>query len=160
MFDLRPKYGGSNEDNCNLLQNVPCTPFCTQYSQPCSRTLPTHTSTRASQASLGQCLVASLLLSPGCTQDFVCSLQESVLPVLCYLWWLYSRVNGNLFQDGLCHTQVCLTQRPYSCDRPLLTHTSAGDTQTQFCLSLCGVSGFWCTQDLFEPSKHLWRVWV
>ena len=78
----------------------------------------------------------------------------------CVLWWLYSRVNGNLFQDGLCHTQVCLTQRPYSCDRPLLTHTSAGDTQTQFCLSLCGVSGFWCTQDLFEPSKHLWRVWV
>ena len=37
-----------------------------------------------SQASLGQSLVGSLLLSPGswCTQDFVCALQESVSPVL------------------------------------------------------------------------------
>ena len=34
-----------------------------------------------------------------------------------------------------------------------------GDTQTQLCLSLCGVSGFWCTQGLFEPSEHLWQVW-
>ena len=37
--------------------------------------------------------------------------------------------------------------------------TSAGDTQTQFWLNLCGVSGSWCTQGLFEPSEHLWQVW-
>ena len=38
-----------------------------------------------SQASLGQSLVGSLLLSPGswCTPGFVCALQESVSPVLC-----------------------------------------------------------------------------
>ena len=38
-----------------------------------------------SQASLGQSLAGSLLLSPGswCVQAFVCSLQESVSPVLC-----------------------------------------------------------------------------
>ena len=41
----------------------------------------------------------------------------------------------------------------------LLTRTSTGDTQTQFCLSLCGVSGSWCAQGLFEPSEHLWWVW-
>ena len=37
-----------------------------------------------SQASLGQSLVESLLLSPGswCTQGFVCALQEPVSPVL------------------------------------------------------------------------------
>ena len=37
-----------------------------------------------SQASLGQFLLRSLLLSPGswCAQDFVCALQESVSPVL------------------------------------------------------------------------------
>ena len=29
----------------------------------------------------------------------------------------------------------------------------------QFCLSLCGVSGSWCAQGMFEPSEHLWRVW-
>ena len=42
-----------------------------------------------SQASLGQSLVGSLLLSPGswCTQGFVSALQESVSPVLCALLW-------------------------------------------------------------------------
>ena len=38
-----------------------------------------------SQASLGQSLMGSLLLSPGslCAQSFVCALQESVSLVLC-----------------------------------------------------------------------------
>ena len=37
--------------------------------------------------------------------------------------------------------QVCCTQCPCPCGSPLLTHTSTGDTQTQFCLGLCG--GLW-----------------
>ena len=108
-----------------------------------------------SWASLGQSLVGSLLLFPGswCVQGSVCALQESVFPVLCTFWQLQGGVNGDLFQEDLCHTQVCCTQSPCPCSSPLLTHTSAGDTQTQFCLSLCGVSGFWCTQGLFEPSE-------
>ena len=36
--------------------------------------------------------------------------------------------------------------------------TSSGDNQTQFCLSLCGVSGSWCTQGIFEPSELLWQA--
>ena len=72
---------------------------------------------------------------------------------------LYGGVNGNLLQESLCQTQACCTQSPCPCGSPLLTHTSLGDTQTQFCLSLCGVSGSWCTQGLFEPFEHLWRVW-
>ena len=105
--------------------------------------------------------MGSLLLYPGswCTQSFVCALQESVSPVLCKFWWLYGGVNGDLLQEGLCHTQVCCTQSPCPFSSPLLTRTSAGVTQTQLCLSLCGVSGFWCTQGLFEPSEHLWRIW-
>ena len=85
-----------------------------------------------SQASLGQSLVGSLLLPPGswCTQSSVCALQESVCPVLCKFWWLYGGVNGNLLQEGLCHTQVCCAQSPCPCGRPLLTRTSTGDTQT------------------------------
>ena len=71
------------------------------------------------------------------------------------LWW----VNGDLLQEGLCHTQVYCTQSPCPCSSPLLTCTSTGDTQTQFWLSLCGVSGSWCTQGIFEPSEHLWQVW-
>ena len=68
-----------------------------------------------SRASLGQSLVGSVLLSPGswCTQGFVCALQESVPLVLCKLWQLYGGVNGNLFQEGLCHTPVCCTKSPY-----------------------------------------------
>ena len=51
------------------------------------------------------------------------------------------------------------TQGPCPCGSPLLTHTYTGDTQTQFCLSLCEVSGSWCTQGLFEPSECLWWRW-
>ena len=112
------------------------------------------------RASLGQSLVGSLLLSPGswCAQGFVCALQESVSPVLCKFWQLYGEVNGILLQEGLCHTQVCCTQSSCPCSRPLLTHTSLGDIQTQFCLSLCGISGSWCAQGIFEPSECLWQV--
>ena len=68
---------------------------------------------------------------------FCCVLQESVSSVLFRFWRFYGRVNGNLLQEGLCHTQACCTQRP--CIRPLLTRASTGDTQTQFWLSLCGL---------------------
>ena len=70
-------------------------------------------------------------------------------------------VNGDLLQEGLCHTQGCCTQSPCPCGSSLLTRTSIGDAQTQaqFCLSLCGVPGSWCAQGLFEPSEHLWWEW-
>ena len=45
LFDLRPNYGGGNEDNAHLLQKVPCTQCRTQCPQHCSRPLLTHTST-------------------------------------------------------------------------------------------------------------------
>ena len=94
-----------------------------------------------SWASLGQFLVESLLLSPGswCTQGFVCAFQESVSPVLCKFWWFHGGANGDLLQEGLCHTQVCCMQSPCPWGRPLLAHISTGDTQTQFWLSLCGL---------------------
>ena len=113
------------------------------------------------QASLGQSLVGSLLLSPGswCVQGSVCALQESVFPVLCKFWQLCGGDNGDLLQEGLCHTQVCCTQSPCPCGSPLLTRTSAGDAQTQFCLSLCGVPGSQCVQGFFEPSEPLCWEW-
>ena len=77
-------------------------------------------------------LWGSLLLSSGscCIQGFVCSLQDSVLPVLCKFWRLYGGVNGDLLKEGLCHTQVCCTQSPDPCALPLLTCISAEDPQT------------------------------
>ena len=38
-------------------------------------------------------------------------------------------------------------------------HTSSGDTQTQFYLSLRGVSGSWYMEGIFGPSECLWWVW-
>ena len=115
------------------------------------RAKPPPESPGCSWASLGQSLFGSLLLSPGswCSQVFfVCVPSKSLFPVLCKFWQLYGGINGNLLQEGSCHTQVYCTQSPCPCSNPLLTRTSAGDTQTQFCLSLRGVSGSWCTQSL------------
>ena len=52
---------------------------------------------------------------------------------------------------------ACHRGRASGC-RPLLTCIFAGDTQTQFWLSLCRVSRSRYTQGLFEPSENLWRV--
>ena len=137
----------------------------------------------------------SFLLVHVCN-GFVCSLQESVSPLLwkfCnqiplafkikfpegfqFLCWI-SRL-GNLFLTlellqqcenffgiivlqfvgcllsgsmvGLtcCASQVCCNQSPCPHSRPLLTHASAGDTQTlkgRTGSVSCGVLGSWCTQ--------------
>ena len=44
LFDLRPNYGGGNEDNGDLLQKVPCMHCHTQCPWPCSRPLTTQAS--------------------------------------------------------------------------------------------------------------------
>ena len=72
-------------------------------------------------------------------------------PVLCKFWKLYGGVNGDLLQEDLRHIH---TQSPCPCGRALLTRTSTGDAQTQFCLGLYEVPGSWHTQGLFEPSER------
>ena len=58
-------------------------------------------------------------------------------------------------------TQVCCSHSPCHCGRPLLTRTSSGDNQTikgssdSVSLGSLGLG----VQILFEPSKHLWRLW-
>ena len=164
LFDLRPSYGGGNEDNDNLLKrslagtaavNAPNAAAGHHQPTPLLQT-PGH-----SQASLDQSLVGSLLLSPGswCTQAFFCVLHESASSVLCEFLQLYGEVNGDLLQAGLCHTQVNYTQSPCPCSSPVMTLTSTEDTQTQFWLNLCVVSGSWCPQGSFELSEHLWLTW-
>ena len=107
-----------------------------------------------SLANLGQC---SFLLSPVNKVRFDPSKnlfpQSSVSSGSSVVWLMVTS-----FQKGLYHTQVCCTQSSCPCSSPLLTHTSTGDTQTQFCLSLHGISGSWCALGLFEPSEQLWRV--
>ena len=117
LFDLRPNYGGDTEDNGDLLQKVACTHCHTQCPQPCSRPPLTHASTGDSWTLMGK----SGSVSCGVTAPFsrvlmhtrscLCS-PESVSPVLCKFWQLCGGVNGNLLQEGLCHTQVYCTQSP------------------------------------------------
>ena len=83
LFNLGPNYGGGNEDNGNLLQkSQACTATLSApkpaagYRQP----TPLLETLGHSQASLGQSLVGSLLLSPGscCARGSVWALQESI----------------------------------------------------------------------------------
>ena len=114
-----------------------------------------------SQASLGQTLVGSLLLSSEswCT-SFCLHPPRVCFPVLCKFWQLYSGVNGDLLQ-GLMPYPSLLHPEPHPGSRPLLTPTSTRDAETQFCLCLRDVPGSWCAQSLFEPSECLWwyGVW-
>ena len=82
LFDLRPNYGGGNEDNGNL-QKVPCVHCYIQCPQPAEghhQPTPPPETPGHSQAGLGQSLVGSLLLFPGswCTQVSVFAHQEFV----------------------------------------------------------------------------------
>ena len=81
LFDLRPSYGGGNEDKGDLLQKVPCRRCYSLCPDPAAgllrptpplRLLDTH-------GQVGVSLVGSLLLPPGfrCIQGSVCALQES-----------------------------------------------------------------------------------
>ena len=143
FFDLRPNYGGGNEDNVDLVQKVPCMHYYSQCPNPAAghcRLTPLRETSGPSWTSLGQSLVGSLFLSPGSwyIQSFVCVLQESVFSVLGKFWQLYCGVNGDILQEDFCHTH---TQSPYPCGRPLLICTSTGNTPTQFFLSLRVVPG-------------------
>ena len=90
LFDLRPNYGGGNEANGNLLQNVPWIHCCTQCPQPCSRPPPTHASTgdcwtltsKSGSVSSGVTAPFSWVLVH---KRFVCAFQGSVSPGICNL---------------------------------------------------------------------------
>ena len=164
-----PNYGLSNEDNGDLLQKVPGMHCHTQCLWPCSRPLLTHASVgdwwtlTGKPGSVSCGVTASFSWVLVCTKFCLCPPGSwSVSPVLCKFWRLYGGVKGNLFQQGLCHTQVCCTQSPAPvaghcwpvCPKETFKHSKAGLAQallgllvcTRFCLSPLSVSGgyrFW-----------------
>ena len=54
LFDLRPNYGGGDEDHGNLLQKGLCTHGYTQCPQPCSKPPLTHASAGDSWTLMGK----------------------------------------------------------------------------------------------------------
>ena len=152
------------EDNSDLLQKVPCMHCCPKCSRPCSRPPPTHASAGDSWTLSGKsgsafCGVTALFSWILEHIRFCLCPPRICFPVLSKFWWLYGVVNGDLLQEGLCHTQVCSTQSTSPCGSPVLTRTSTGDAQTQFWLILCGLCGSWCAQGLFDSSECLWCVY-
>ena len=97
---------------------------------------PTHTSTGDSWKLWGKsgsvlCGVTALFSWVLVHTSFCLCPSRVYFPVLCKFWQLYGGVTSDLLQEGLCHTQLCCTQSPCPCGRPLPTRTSTGDTQTQ-----------------------------
>ena len=116
-----------------------CTVPFTAHNRPSS----THTSTGDSWTLLGKsgsvsCVVAAPFSWVLVHARFCLCPPRVYFQVLCKVWQLSGGVNGDLLQEGLCHTQVCCTQSPCPCGRPLLTHTSTRDAQTVLSQSLWG----------------------
>ena len=122
FFDLRPNYGGGNEENGDLLQKVPCMHSSTEYPQPCSRPLLIHTSAGDSWKSTGK----SGSVSCGITAPFswvlvhtrfclcpprVC-FPSSVLSSGCCMVELMVTSSKRVYAD-----QVCCTQKWYRPNR-------------------------------------------
>ena len=86
-----------------------------------------------------------------CTSLCLCPPRVCV-PALCKFWQLYGGVNGDLFQEGLCHTRVCCTLSPRPCGSSLppqempkhssvsVSVGSLGPSAHKVCLSLLSVS--------------------
>ena len=109
------------------------------------------------QASPGQSLLGSLLLSPGCwCTGFSCALPESISQGCVSSG---SPMVGLMAPSSKRAYAIAKSAAPRArpCGRPPPSGTSTGDSQTQFCLGLCGVLGSWCPQGLSEPSELLWR---
>ena len=102
----------------------------------------------------GQVCVSPLWVTAPCswvlvTKGFVGAFQESVSLVLYKFWQLYGGLMATSFKRA--YVIPYCTQSPCPHSSPLLTCASSKDTQTQFCLSLCGVSGSWCTKVCLSP---------
>ena len=158
LFDLRSNYGGGDADRGSLLQNFPWTRCCIQGLQPCSRPLLTHATARDSWTLTGK----SGSVYCGAPAPFSWVLVHRVLFLLsqglfpqCWgmFWQLCGAFNGDLFQEHLCHPQVCWSRAPI----PVAGHcwpTYTGDAQTLKGRSgsVCGVSRY--TQVL------VWALWM
>ena len=73
----------------------------------------------------------SFLLGPGAPKALFVPSKS-----LYNFWQLYGGVNGDLLQEGLCHTQAYCTQSPSPFSSPLLTCTFAGDTHSSVSVSV------------------------
>ena len=78
LFDLRPNYGGGNEDK------VPCMHPCTECPQPCSMPLLTHTSARDSWTLVGKSGSVTFVVTVPFSWVLVCTRFCLYPPSVCF----------------------------------------------------------------------------
>ena len=110
-----------------------------------------------SWTSLGQSLVGSLLLSPGSWCTRFCLWVS--FPVLCKFWQLYGGVNGDVLQEGLCHTQV----HPKGDQSGIFIGRTDVEAETKtlatWCEELTHLKRPWCWERLKAGGEGDDRVW-
>ena len=108
-----------------------------------------------SQTSLD--LVRSLLLCPGTlyAQSSVCALPESVSPVLCKFWQLYSVLMATSSKRAYAIPRSAATRAPAPAALHcwLRRHPNTVLSQSLWALWVMVHTG------MFEPPEHPWRVW-
>ena len=120
---------------------VLCMHCCTQCLRPCSRPPLTQASTRDLWTLTGKSRSVSRSVSCGVTAPFSWVLVHTRFCLCPSESISQSCVSSGHSMMGL---MVTSSKRAYATPSPLLTGTSTGDTQTQFCLSLCGLGGVLC----------------
>ena len=100
--------------------------------------------------SLGQIVVGSLLLSPGSWCTGICLCPPRVyFPVCVSSGSSMVGLMATFFKRAYAIPKSAAPRSPVPVAVHLQLLTSSGNTQTRFCLSLCGVPGSWCSQGLF-----------
>ena len=156
LFDLRPNYGGGNEDNGDLLQKVPCMHCCAGCPWGCSRPPPTHTSAgdywtlpgKSGSVSCGVIAPFSWVLVH--TRFSLCP-PRVCFPVLCKFWWLYGGLMATSSKRAYATPRVSATVASHCWPIPpqeTLKHISGsvsvgslGPVAHKVCLSPPSVSG-------------------
>ena len=154
LFDLKPNYGGGDEDNGNLLQKVPCRPCHTQWPRPCSRPPLTHASAGDSWTLTGK----SGSVSCGVAAPFSWVLVYKVLLVPSKSLFPQSCVSSSSSLVGLMATS---SKRAYAIPRsaaPRAPAPVAGHCWPVRSDSV-SVESPGVNKVLFEPSERLWWVW-
>ena len=110
LFDLRPNYGGGNEDNGDFLQKISCMYCYTQCPQPCSRPPLTHGSSGDSWTFIGK----SGSVSSGFTAPFSWVLVHKILFVPSNSLFSQFCVSSGSSMVGL---MVTSSKKPYDISR-------------------------------------------
>ena len=162
LFDLRPNYGGGNEDNSDLLQKILCMHCCTQCPWPSSRPPLIHASAGDSQTLMGKsgsvsCGVTAPFSWSWCAQGSVCA-SKSLFPQSSLSSG--SSVVGSTVTSSKRACAIPKSAAPRA-PAPATVHCWPIPPQETLRHSSVSLWGVWVLvpTDMFQPPEHLWQLW-